>query len=328
MDENIWMEYITPDIPKKIEIEEQTLLSYYGLNESNDKSLHDAKSIWKLIVRDKCKCVYSEYGITFQMDLNTRYYLVHLPYEYFKSNKKYSVILFLHGLTSWSWDCALRRTNLLELSSRENIIIIFGQGRGELLNEPIRGKDGGIYFGDTYWDMYNPRIDSNYLDQIIKINGSYSINSSNAIYLDNIGEKMLSDNIILDINLLRDRINKEKIYLWGYSNGAMFASLMALIYGNTKYAGICSMMGGWPGLAGYDRSKLVNISQLEINPTPIIIISGTRDSYLKSSKHMYCLASLFGFPNKKIIILPSRKHNYPQDQEYVVWKWFCRKKLK
>nr|AEX62402.1 uncharacterized hydrolase [Moumouvirus Monve] len=136
---------------------------------------------------------------------------------------------------------------------------------------------------------------------------------------------MLSYDIQLDINILQEKINEKKIYLWGYSNGAMFASLMALIYGNIKYAGICSMMGGWPGLAGYDRAKLINLSKVQINPTPIIIISGTNDSYLKSSKHMYYLASLFGFPDKKIIVLPSRKHNYPQDQEDTVWKWFSRK---
>nr|AEX62403.1 uncharacterized hydrolase [Moumouvirus Monve] len=140
MDENIWMEYITSDIPKKEETREEELLSYYGLNESNDKSLQDAKSIWKLIIQDKYKCVYSEYGITFQMDLEKRYYLVHLPYEYFKSNKKYSVILFLHGLTSWSWDCALRRTNLLKLSSRENIIIILVKAKENYLMNPFEEK--------------------------------------------------------------------------------------------------------------------------------------------------------------------------------------------
>ncbi|AGF84995.1 lipase superfamily protein [Moumouvirus goulette] len=318
------MEYITPN-NNQVRDTNTSLLSYYGLNESSDKSLQDAKSLWSLIMKNKYRCVYSEYGVTFQIDLSSRYYVVHLPYEYFNSNKKYSVILFLHGLTSWSWDCALRRTNLLKLSSRKNVIIIFGQGQGELLDEPIRGKEGGIYFGDTYWDMYNPQTDANYFDEIIKLNGRHSINLSNTIYLDNIGKEMLSKNIIPDINSLRKRINQKKIYLWGYSNGAMFASLMALIYGNIKYAGVCSMMGGWPGLAGYDRTKLVNISKLEINPTPIIIITGTEDTYLKSSKHMYCLTILLGFPNNKLIVLPSKKHNYPQDQENIVWKWFCRK---
>ncbi|QGR54245.1 alpha/beta hydrolase [Moumouvirus maliensis] len=326
MDENIWMDYLTPDLSKDIETKtDQTLLSFYGLNEQSDKSLLEARSIHNLVIVDKYKCFYSEYGITFQIDLYSRYYVVHLPYEYFKCNKKYSVILFLHGLTSWSWDCALRRTNLLKLSASENVIIIFGQGEGYLLNNPIRGKEGGIYFGDTYWNIYNPEIDANYLDQIIKLEGISNINSINTTYLDEIGKRYLSENVTLDIDLLRSRINKEKIYLWGYSNGAMFASLLALIYGKSKYAGICSMMGGWPGLAGYDRTKLINLSQIVIHPTPIIFITGTKDSYLGSTKHMYCLTSLFGFPDKKIIILPLREHKYPQDLENKVWKWFCRK---
>uniref|UniRef100_A0A6G6AC73 Alpha/beta hydrolase family n=1 Tax=Borely moumouvirus TaxID=2712067 RepID=A0A6G6AC73_9VIRU len=326
MDENIWMDYLTPDVAKDTETKtDQTLLSFYGLNEQSDKSLLEARFIYNLVIRDKYKCFYSEYGITFQIDLYSRYYVIHLPYDYFRHGEKYSIILFLHGLTSWSWDCALRRTNLLKLSASENVIIIFGQGEGHLLNNPIRGKEGGIYFGDTYWNIYNPEIDANYLDQIIKLEGISNLNSINTTYLDDIGKRYLSENVTLDIDLLRSRINKEKIYLWGYSNGAMFASLMAFIYGKSKYAGICSMMGGWPGLAGYDRTKLVNLSQITVYPTPIIFITGTKDSYLGSTKHMYCLTSLFGFPDKKIIILPSRRHNYPQDLENTVWKWFCRK---
>lgn len=175
------------------------------------------------------------------------------------------LLLFFHGLGSTAWFCALEGTDLKKLANQNRSVVVFGQGQG--CNPLDRWEEGG--FGECFWEIRYPCEDFVYIERILSDFGiPCSLGQRNGIQ-ETPGK------------LARIRIDATRVYYMGYSNGAMFSCNVAIRYGGSVFAGICNMMGGWAGR--YKQDGLLNV-QYAKHPTPLLIISGTHDTYLPSCK--------------------------------------------
>lgn len=302
-DDYIWLDYLTPEQPNQ-EKTDISVKHYYGIDIKTDKYLQNAIDIWELI--NKCgKKYFCNYGgKTFQVNIGDRFYVAHFPSQCLNDSGKYPVLIFLHGLTGYSWHSALDKTGLIELANQNNFIVLFGQGHGKI-TRPVRDKYGGVSFGDIYWQIENPELDMDYINSMMNLQG--------------IIEHCRQD----DLNLLELRkMFNDKIYLIGYSNGAMYSFNMCFY--DLHLSGICSMMGGYGGLAGYSNSKVSEIIDrpIEISPDiPIMILTGSRDEYLPASKKAFEILLDKNFSNVKFLSIPDRKHTYSKDFEKYIWEY-------
>ncbi|BCS82820.1 putative hydrolase [Cotonvirus japonicus] len=309
MEDNTWIDYLTINendygVSNNLEIEH-----YYNINTESDTYLQSAIDTWSLIYKTGTKFIELEFGNIFQVDVYDRYYLIYVPNECIVG-EKYPVVIFLHGLSQSAWHNALKRTGLIELANEKHFIVLFGQGQGEI-SCPTRDKYGGISFGDIYWNIKNPEIDIDYINQIINLQGEIC-DSQKEINLSNI----------------HSMFDMEKIFLWGYSNGAMCAFNMAMSIIRIKFAGICSMMGGYAGLAGYPSKIMESIidkfdNNLSTN-VPVIIITGSLDEYNPASQEAVKMLRDKNFTKVELIIIDGQKHSYPKNYEQRVWKFFVQ----
>nr|WIL05212.1 esterase lipase superfamily protein [Pithovirus mammoth] len=307
MDEEwLWMDFMTVDGNFSDEEETKTK-QFFGIEENSDSILSSARSVWQLVIQNGPRIIHFQKGIAFQVNLNDRYYVVYVPFQCLKE-EKVPLLIFLHGLMSSAWYCALKRTHLIELANQNSFIVIFGQANGKFLESgPIREKWGGISFGDTYWNILDTKIDFNYLNSVTNLEGEICKGS---------GE---TDSLNIKLKDIRNKIDKNRIYLWGYSNGAMFSCLSGLTFGRDKFAGICSMMGGWPGKGGYDEQQLLQILDQNPRPTKVMIVTGELDEYKEASIEAEKLFKKKGFNQAQLIILEGQDHHYVERLEGQIW---------
>ncbi|AKI80569.1 putative hydrolase [Acanthamoeba polyphaga mimivirus] len=303
-DNYIWLDYLTTEQfnePKN----DIDVKHYYGIDIETDQYLQNAIDIWELTYKygEKYFCNYG--GKTFQINICDRFYIAHFPLQCLNDGGKYPVLIFLHGLTGYSWHFALNKTGLIELANQNSFIVLFGQGNGEI-TRPVRDKYGGVSFGDIYWQIENPELDIDYIKSIMNLQGTIEFCEKDDI----------------DLSELRNMFS-DKIYFCGYSNGAMFSFNMCFY--DLNFSGICSMMGGYGGLAGYSNDKISKIIDrpTEISPDiPVIILTGSLDEYLPASKKAFEILLDKNFSNVKFLSVLDRKHTYSKDFEKYIWEFF------
>nr|WBF70360.1 putative oxidoreductase [Megavirus caiporensis] len=309
--DDIWLDYLSIDNSESNLgsnlvsnlCDNDAVKQYYGINTESDIYLQRAIETWKIIHENGNKYFNIFGGQTFQIDIGDRYYVIHIPNNCLEPGKKFPTLIFLHGLSQSAWNSALKRTGLIDLANKNNFIVIFGQGKGEICC-PLRNKDGGISFGDLYWEIEEPELDIHYLKSIMNLEGT--INFDNTKYN-------------IDLDGVRN-IMSDKIYLCGYSNGGMYSFNMC--FSDLKLSGICSMMGGYGGLAAYSGPKIdkfINQSSTVLSNIPIIIVTGTLDEYNPASQKAVEILKEKNFTLVKFFNIDDRKHAYPNDYESIVW---------
>jgi predicted esterase len=117
--------------------------------------------------------------------------------------------------------------------------------------------------------------------------------------------------IIKTVNNLYN-INQTKIYFIGFSNGAIFSSIIAQKIGNTIFNKIVNIMGGF-GKNAFEI-KLYN----EYHPLPILFITGTNDDYKESCEYAYNYFKTHHY-DTEIKILNNIGHEYPINEEPFIW---------
>lgn len=284
-----WLDYLTPVNFTTISDDNENCRLLR--DDSNDEQVNKAKWAWN-ISQQITKEYYSEFGRTFQIDLDKqRFFVVHEPFMNEKTSKSMPLLIFYHGLNSSAWYCALVRTGWLELSVKYNFLVVFGQGQGTFYeNGPQRNKFGHLSFGDLYWEIEQPKDDFDYLDSLLN-------------YMK---------------NKYADRLDTDRIYFMGYSNGALFSSNVAVHYGGQTFAALCNHCGGFGGQ--YQEEKMLQPRDI-ITPLPIYILTGVDDAYKESCIKAKSLFELARCP-VNIDILDNRGHSYYKDKEEFIWTQF------
>lgn len=217
-------------------------------------------------------------GKIFTVEANARQMIIHLPHSVVQGANKYPLLIFFHGLGDHPWDCALHKTNWRELSNKHQFILGFGWGT----------NCGCTFDPRCGFNIKDPVEDLKYLNNMIKL-------------------------IITKYN-----VDKEKIYFVGFSNGGIFSSIVAQIYGNQLFAGIVNIMGGF-------GQNCAEVKQLSIfNPLPVLIITGTNDDYLTSCEYAHEYFKLHGY-DSKITVLHDFGHTYPINEEENIWNFLSQK---
>lgn len=355
---DIWEQFLSvpdryDDAEEARDTKEKTRLGhFFGLNEEEDLSLQRAKKVWKRTNGGRKKEVRSSSssklrgGHTFQVQVElqeaeddtqiirniTRFYVVHIPSSIIDvvinaretSLESWPVLMFFHGLNSCAWYCALKGTGLRRLAHEKRCIVIFGQGKGEYFDSgPRRDKWDCIGFGEIYWEIPRPSDDFKYLDTILSHIGISTSSPPSPSALSDRSQPWALQGV--DKNGWppeycdgRLRIDRTRIYFMGYSNGAMFSANVAIRYGGSVFRGICNMMGGWAG--GYPEEGLMDVREAK-HPVPMLIVSGTEDTYLSSCKRASELFASVGF-SVTLRVLEGTGHVYPREYEEEVWQFF------
>lgn len=124
------------------------------------------------------------------------------------------------------------------------------------------------------------------------------------------------DNELIHMEKVLEEMHKlyniNKTYYIGFSNGAIFSSIVAQKYGNKLFTAMVNIMGGF-------GHNCLEVSDMNIsNPLPILFITGTLDEYKDS-----CIYAHNFFESKKynsmLKILPNHDHTYPVGEEGNIW---------
>ena len=281
-----WLDYFTPLSLAKTG--EDSRARRLLRDDEDDEQLNKAIWTWKISQQTK-KDYSSAAGRTYQVDLpNERFFVVHDPLV---KEQSLPLLIFCHGLNSSAWYCALVQTGWLELSVKYKFLVAFGQGQGTFYpHGPLRDKDGGLGFGDLYWEIEEPKGDFDYLDSVL----SYMKEQ------------------------FADRLDPTRIYFMGYSNGALFSSNVAVHYGHRVFAALCNHCGGFGGQ--YNEEKM--LSPLTIDaPLPIYILTGVDDAYYDSCLKAKELFQAARCP-VQIDVREGRGHSYYKEREEYLWTHF------
>ena len=290
-----WLDYLTPVTFKSDHAEDPTSALRLLRDDPDDELLNLAKWTWT-ISQQKKKEHHTQFGRTYQVDLpSKRFFVVHEPVLNDKDlQQPLPLLVFFHGLNSSAWFCALAKTGWLELACKHKFFVVFGQGQGTFFRDgPQRDQQGGLNFGDLFWEIEDPKADFDYLDSLLDyMKKEYS-----------------------------HRLNADRIYYMGYSNGALFSSNVAVHYGRRIFAALCNHCGGFGGR--YNEEKMLQPRNTTA-PLPIYILTGSDDAYRES-----CEKAKFLFEEAQcpvvMDVVENRAHSYYRDREEFIWTQFFLK---
>jgi predicted esterase len=103
-------------------------------------------------------------------------------------------------------------------------------------------------------------------------------------------------------------IDNNKIYYIGYSNGAIFSSIVAQKYGNLYFKAMVNIMGRF----GENASEVTDLNI--VNPLPILFITGSNDPYKIGCEYAFNFFKNRGY-NVNINISEDTDHTYPISHE-------------
>jgi polyhydroxybutyrate depolymerase len=177
---------------------------------------------------------------TFQVAVNglTRKYLVHIPPEY-SVNKKWPVVIMFHG-GGGTAKGAMWETGWAEKADKENFLAVFPEG-----NPPDPSRPGRFLDNPQTWNDGSKRPSVGAVDREVADMEFVS--------------KMLSD---LDI---RFKVDKSRIYVTGFSNGASMSFRLA--------RELSSSIAAAAPVAGADWLDQEKPGRL----VPLLYITGTAD---------------------------------------------------
>jgi predicted esterase len=301
-----WWEMVSPpsiETKRRTVTEQKYLRYYYGIEaDEPDVKLETAKEIFEKV--SKCSDYHNENcSRTYQLNLsNDRFCVVHVPPSVQQQvnsgivtdTRDIPVVFFFHGYMSTAWYCALAGTQWCKTADEHEFIVVFGQGQGEGFTDgPRREKWGSVGFGDYHFEIENPSSDFDYINEIFdQLSQSYPC------------------------------IDPHRIYYSGYSNGGMFSCNVIIHYGKSRFASVCSMMGG---LGGHKEENMMNPQDTK-HPLPLLLISGETDPYLPACQKAKELFELVGCP-VQLHVLEQIGHQYPPPNHHIeqfVWNFFNR----
>ena len=291
---DLWQEFMTADNQTSSPLSKE-MRRYFGVEEDEDVALTEIRSVLQKIESCNNK-IESIYGLSFQVSLGSRVFVIHIPPSLQQCSatqrrNKYSVLFFFHGLMGSAWQSALYTTKWIEHSEERDCIIVFGQAKGKIFPQPIREKWGCLAVGDTEWGVREPKEDVKYILDIVD-------------WLKNTYGELIDDS---------------KMYYMGYSNGAMFASNVAIYIGGKVFKRIVNAMGGWGG--GYKEETIkADIKDMVTPVQGMLILTGETDPYLNSCKRAKEI-----FENAHVVvkfeIIPGYGHSYPTHKEQEIWNY-------
>lgn len=184
------------------------------------------------------------------------------------------LLLFYHGLGDHPWHMAINGTNWRVLADKYKFILVFAAGT----------NCGAVHDRRCGFNIKNPKTDFCYTKQL------------------------------LDIIKKMYNIDNTKIYTVGYSNGAIFSSILAQKYGSKLFKSMVNIMGGF----GYEHSEVSDIGI--VNPLPILFVTGTDDPYSDGCTYAHDFFLTKDY-DSSVKILPDHDHTYPIDEETHIWAY-------
>lgn len=231
--------------------------------------------------------LYQHENVT-RFDLGDRYYLCATPVN---PQKIYGLLVFYHGSRDIAWTNALEYTKLVNYAEEYNVIIIFGQASGKIKAPTIHPHYHDASFGEIYWEIREDK------PQFVK----------DIEYTQNIIDNMLS----------KYKIDQERIYFLGHSNGGVFAMLLALHLPNT-FQKIVSHMGG----IGFDPRFYLDFSKVDgKRKTPVLFYTASHDIHLNPCKAGQQLLLGEGFPIVDLYVEDNIGHIYLDTCEKYILDW-------
>lgn len=112
-------------------------------------------------------------------------------------------------------------------------------------------------------------------------------------------------------------IDQSKIFFVGFSNGAIFSSVIAQKIGSKKFNKIVNIMGG------FGKYTLEVPLYNECHSLPILFITGTDDDYKTSCEYAYQYFKLCNY-STTIKILNNIGHKYPITEEPFIWSFLMQ----
>lgn len=207
-----------------------------------------------------------------------------------KNNKPYDLLLFYHG----SCECAWNASMYTGFSGHDNIITVFGQARGEIIEShphPEYGSLPGGYtsFGELYWEIRD------------LVNG----------FTDDLDYTKEILNTMREIYCIRN------IYFVGHSNGGVFGLLLA-VYLSDLFDCIVSHQGGM----GFDPHFCVDFSKAgPLNKKPrMLFYTGTNDVHKEVCEQAHELFKSEGYQSQ-IYIENGLDHQYDKQCEEYIFKF-------
>lgn len=220
--------------------------------------------------------------ISMEVSGQNRYYYQAGP----KSEQPSSLIIWLHGSRQDALAMGIYGSNLLKTIEQYNYCLVLPQANGKRKSAHKHSKYLDISFGKLYWEIR---------DQVDQFN---------------IDKQFISD--IIDQQRTNPTI--ESVYLMGFSNGGVFACLMAM-HLRDKLTAVVSFAGG----IGHDAHVVIDPKSATINSNPIrlILITGKKDSHYYPTLAAKNIFEDFDY-EPELHIIENLAHKYRISEESMV----------
>ena len=263
---------------------ERRLTIHLDPNRGNDDT-KELELCSKYLGRDE---VVTQYGKVIRrnirVDNHDRYYLILEP-ELVDENT--GLLIYYHGSRDDAWMNALYTTRYIEYAIKANLIIVFGQAKGERELPHIDKYYGSVSHGNLYWEIRD-----------------------NAPQFTN--DLHYTEKILLDVSH-----NNNRVYFIGHSNGGVFACLVA-IYLSEIFTAIVSHMGG----IGYDPHFYLDFKDTKTK-VPLLFYTGEHDIHKFPCQAARDIFITEDYPVVDILIERNIGHQYKYTCESFIMEWLC-----
>lgn len=232
-------------------------------------------------------------------------------------NKTNKILFYYHGSRTIALADALVDTNLLRSteSKGNNIIIFFGQSSGRIQPPTVHPKYKDTTYGDLYWGLH----ESQSVDKDIEYTRlAYELMRSMFSHIDD-------------------------YYFWGYSNGGVFALLVAVYFIDVSCGCGCCFKGivSYNGGIGFDDAFVIPFDLLEesqqkcsssdqIQKTRILFYTSDKDVHRSVCEQGHELFKNMGYDSTFMLSRLSDCHQgskdghaFCPDDEPIILDWIC-----
>jgi poly(3-hydroxybutyrate) depolymerase len=221
---------------------------------------------------------------TFLRKLGNREYYIHVPESLdsiYCTEKKIPLLVCFHGVYSTAKRFCFEESNWRGLANHHHFIVVFPQAQGKVTN-PWIGED-------THWHLHNDHEP-----------------------FDGEDDLQFVKDLVDEISRVYS-VDEYKIYAFGWNNGGVFVTNVALRY-SKLFAAVCNFMGG------ISKDKMIDPATAQ-RKIPLYIISNQTNTTLEKCKNAEQVFQEHKFP-VDFEILSGQGSNYNIEIEHRIWKWF------